>query len=87
MATNSSQLDSSTNHEQTGEYWRGRAECLEDWICELLRKNQVLPLLNRWQGILLRRIMGHLLPQHYAAPIPQEASCTHTSGHRLSNAK
>lgn len=24
------------------DYWRERAECLEEWVCELLRKNQAL---------------------------------------------
>ena len=27
---------------QATDYWRERAECLEEWVCELLRKNQVL---------------------------------------------
>lgn len=39
LATN---LDSSVSLEQSAEYWRERAECLEEWVCELLTKNQSL---------------------------------------------
>src|SRR5580704_14142519 len=38
------ELDSSISQEQSAEYWRERAKCLEEWVCELLTKNQALPM-------------------------------------------
>ena len=35
-------LDAPIIREQAADYWREKAECLEEWVCELLRKNQVL---------------------------------------------
>jgi len=35
-------LDARASHQQAADYWRERAECLEQWVCELLRKNQIL---------------------------------------------
>ena len=35
-------LDAQINVDQSINYWRDRAECLEEWVCELLRKNQAL---------------------------------------------
>lgn len=35
-------LDAPIDKEYAANYWRERAECLEGWVCELLRKNQVL---------------------------------------------
>ena len=35
-------VDSSVSRELSADYWRERAECLEEWVCELLRKNQTL---------------------------------------------
>ena len=35
-------VDSSISQEHSADYWRERAECLEELVCELLRKNQVL---------------------------------------------
>jgi hypothetical protein len=34
--------DRSISQEQAADYWREKAECLEEWVCELLRKNQTL---------------------------------------------
>jgi hypothetical protein len=34
--------DRSIGQEQAADYWREKAECLEEWVCELLRKNQTL---------------------------------------------
>lgn len=34
--------DVPTDEEHEANYWRERAECLEEWVCELLRKNQAL---------------------------------------------
>ena len=34
--------DSTISQEQSADYWREKAECLEEWVCELLRKNQAL---------------------------------------------
>jgi hypothetical protein len=34
--------DAPTTTDQLIDYWRERAECLEEWVCELLRKNQAL---------------------------------------------
>ena len=36
------ELDALIATELLANYWRERAECLEEWVCELLRKNQVL---------------------------------------------
>jgi hypothetical protein len=30
------------NHEQLADYWRERAELLQEWVCEFLKKNQAL---------------------------------------------
>jgi hypothetical protein len=35
-------LDALISQEESAEYWREKAECLEEWVCELLRKNQAL---------------------------------------------
>jgi hypothetical protein len=35
-------VDTPIRDEQSAEYWREKAECLEEWICELIRKNQAL---------------------------------------------
>ena len=35
-------LNSPISPEQSAEYWREKVECLEEWICELLTKNQML---------------------------------------------
>lgn len=42
MEYHAANLDSSVNHADSVEYWRERAECLEEWVCELLMKNQSL---------------------------------------------
>jgi hypothetical protein len=34
--------DAPIGEEQVTGYWREKAECLEEWVCELLRKNQAL---------------------------------------------
>ena len=36
------QLDAPIGQEKLADHWRERAECLEEWVCELLRKNQTL---------------------------------------------
>ena len=36
------ELDAPIAKEHSADYWRERAECLEEWVCELLRKNQTL---------------------------------------------
>ena len=36
------ELDAPMTKEHSADYWRERAECLEEWVCELLRKNQTL---------------------------------------------
>src|SRR5215469_11066475 len=35
-------VDAPIGQEKLADYWRERAECLEEWVCELLRKNQTL---------------------------------------------
>jgi hypothetical protein len=35
-------LNSTISLEQSAEYWREKAKCLEEWVCELVRKNQML---------------------------------------------
>lgn len=42
MKVNAVKLDEPIGEEQTAEYWCERAECLQEWVCELLRKNQEL---------------------------------------------
>jgi hypothetical protein len=42
MESNAVEPDVPISHEQSADYWRERAECLEEWVCELLRKNQTL---------------------------------------------
>ena len=33
--------------EKMADHWREKAECLEEWVCELLRKTQTLRMLSR----------------------------------------
>ena len=42
MEFDAEKLHSLISPEQLAGYWREKAECLEEWVCELLRKNQVL---------------------------------------------
>ena len=42
MEFNDGKLDAPINSEHWANYWRERAECLEEWVCELLRKNLAL---------------------------------------------
>jgi GH15 family glucan-1,4-alpha-glucosidase len=35
-------LDAPIGQEKLADHWRERAEGLEEWVCELLRKNQTL---------------------------------------------
>ena len=35
-------VDAPIGQEKVADHWRERAECLEEWVCELLRKNQTL---------------------------------------------
>jgi hypothetical protein len=42
MRIDAERIDSSISQERPADYWRERAECLEEWVCELLKKNQTL---------------------------------------------
>jgi hypothetical protein len=42
MELDAANLDAPVSPEQAADYWRERAECLEEWVCELLGKNQTL---------------------------------------------
>lgn len=42
MEFDAAKFDPPVSQEQSAHYWRERAECLEEWVCELLRKNQSL---------------------------------------------
>ena len=42
MKVDAVELYTPITKEHSADYWRERAECLEDWVCELLRKNQIL---------------------------------------------
>ena len=42
MQFEAANLEASISQEKWTDYWRERAECLEEWVCELLRKNQAL---------------------------------------------
>ena len=47
--------DAQTSPQQATDYWREKAECLEEWVCELLRKNQVIRMgieMKHSQGLL-----------------------------------
>jgi hypothetical protein len=35
-------LNSPISPEKAAEYWLEKAECLEEWVCELLASNQML---------------------------------------------
>jgi hypothetical protein len=44
--------DRSIDQEEAADYWREKAECLEEWVCELLKKNQALRIeLHREQSL------------------------------------
>ena len=42
MEFDAAKLDAPIGQEKWADYWHERAECLEEWVCELLRKNQAL---------------------------------------------
>jgi hypothetical protein len=42
MEFDAAKLDAPIGQEKLADHWRARAECLEEWVCELLRKNQAL---------------------------------------------
>src|SRR5215469_4130621 len=42
MEFDAAKLDAPISQEKLVDYWRERAECLEEWVCELLTKNQTL---------------------------------------------
>jgi hypothetical protein len=42
MKCDAERIDPSISQARSADYWRERAECLEEWVCELLRKNQTL---------------------------------------------
>ncbi|MBV8672534.1 MAG: hypothetical protein JOZ33_03785 [Acidobacteriaceae bacterium] len=42
MEFDPAKLDTPIGQENLADHWRERAECLEEWVCELLRKNQTL---------------------------------------------
>ena len=41
MVVNTAKGDS-ISQELSADYWREKSECLEEWVCELLTKNQAL---------------------------------------------
>jgi hypothetical protein len=56
MEFGATNLNSSISPEQLAEYWREKVECLEEWVCELVRKNQMLRIdLLREQSLDRRR--------------------------------
>jgi hypothetical protein len=68
--------DRSIEQEHATDYWREKAECLEEWVCELLRKNQVLRTdLQREQSLHRQReeatIAFSLFSFHHS-PSPSE---------------
>jgi hypothetical protein len=42
MEFDAAKLDAPIGQEKLADHWRERAECLEEWVCELLSKNQTL---------------------------------------------
>ena len=42
MEFDAAKLDAPISQGKMVDHWRERAECLEEWVCELLRKNQTL---------------------------------------------
>jgi len=63
MNFDAAKVDSSISQEQSADYWRERAECLEEWVCELLGKNQALRMDLQ---------MGHS-QHHHREEIPLES--------------
>ena len=49
MEFDAAKLDSPISPEHLADYWREKAECLEEWVCELLRKNHALRM-NSFAG-------------------------------------
>jgi hypothetical protein len=42
MKLDVTKLDALIGQEESAQYWREKAECLEEWVCELLTKNEAL---------------------------------------------
>ena len=74
------ELDAPITKEHSADYWRERAECLEEWVCELLRKNQTLRMSREndqplrsdsgCSNLRLRRHLatkGHMHPDRFHA--------------------
>jgi hypothetical protein len=62
MEFDAARLDAPISPEQLADHWREKAECLEEWVCELLRKNQVLRMdLLREQSLHLGRAEATLV--------------------------
>jgi hypothetical protein len=68
MEIDAVKLDAPNSPEQSADYWRERAECLEEWVCELLRKNQTLRMdlekeesrrRHRDEGTLASSLVSH----------------------------
>jgi hypothetical protein len=82
MTFDTVKIDLPPSPERAADYWRERAECLEEWICELLRKNQVLRMvLDMTQSQEPRRedtTRTSSLLSHYELPIALERSGVET---------
>src|SRR5215469_13301363 len=75
-------VDAPIGQQKVADHWRERAECLEEWVCELLRKNQTLRMaLEKGQPQRLNREDSGTSPSflglfHSIFPSGQPASTT-----------
>lgn len=58
MEVDALKLDIPIDKEHAANYWRERAECLEEWVCELLRKNQALRMNSEKEETIHRHRAG-----------------------------
>jgi hypothetical protein len=76
MKFNDVKFDAPIVEEHWADYWRERAECLEEWVCELLRKNQALRMALQQEPSHPHRgpktTPPFLFPNHDQAPIPTD---------------
>jgi hypothetical protein len=54
MEFDAAKLDAPIDQAKLADHWRERAECLEEWVCELLKKNQTL-----WMALEKEQRLDH----------------------------
>jgi len=81
MEFGAAKLDPPVSEKQSSDYWREKAKCLEEWVCELLRKNQTLRMdlenekAQRQQG---EGTSSFSLPYLYQSPFHADAPAFRT---------